>query len=89
MATTAQCLRALDLYEERLSGLPNVVGIGVVPAEGKKGYCVAVYVSKKVPRERLGSDELVPEQLEISGRNKKLPISIRLIEEGEFVPESP
>ena len=51
MATQREAERAVDRHERELSMLPNVVGIGVQPVEGRPTeYQVAVYVSEKVPR---------------------------------------
>ena len=89
MATQAQAKRALDLFEEELSGRKNVVGLGIVPAEeekagtGRRGLAVGVYVKKKVPADRLSEKDLVPETLSVPGRNGAVHVPTRVIEQGE------
>ncbi len=88
MATQAQCEKALDLYERDLSRRKNVVGLGIVPAKeeegpGRRDLAVAVYVRKKIPRQRLAAKDLVPEKLEVRGRKKVVKVATRVIEQGQ------
>jgi hypothetical protein len=90
MATEAQCKRALDLFEEDLSARKNVVGLGIVPATdeagkgGKPQMAVAVYVTKKVPENKLAAKDLVPKTLQVRTARGEVTVPTRVIEEGEF-----
>jgi hypothetical protein len=94
MATQAQCERALDLFDEELSRLKNVVGLGIVSADdemegpGRRGCAVAVYVRKKVPADRLAEKDRVPESLRLPGRKGSVLIPVHVIEQGEVRLES-
>lgn len=87
MATQNLCEKALDLYEQDLTRRKNVVGLGIVSAkedDPKNRDCaVAVYVRKKLPRDKLAAKDLVPEVLEVPGRNKTVKVATRVIEQGE------
>lgn len=63
MPTEAQARRLLPLVSDRLTALPNVVGVGVV-GDGT-GAVVAVYVAAKLPRSALKPEEVIP--AEVSG----------------------
>lgn len=83
MATRRHCRRALEIHDERLSSLKNVVGLGIVPAGRKGSFAVAVYVTRKLPRDQLKSEDLVPRRVEIPGRGKrKHRIPTRVIGQG-------
>jgi len=91
MATQKQAKRALDLFEHSLSQRPNVVGLGIVPKDeqgSKGGMAVGVYVSKKLSQDLLGADELVPDHLEIPGKNNSVVVPTKVIEQGEVRLES-
>ena len=64
MASRSHVKRAIELYQEQLEGYPNVTGIGVVPVDDDPGgpaeLAVAVYVTRKVPRNELADDEMIP-----------------------------
>lgn len=77
MATRKECLRALDENEEALGGLENVVGMGVVQ-DGDE-HVVAVYVSRKVPKVRLATEQVVPEEL---ASPKGDVVRVKVIEQG-------
>jgi len=49
-------------HEGDLLRLPNVIGVGI----GMRGTdpIIKVFVTRKLPREALGADELIPETLE-------------------------
>lgn len=55
-------------HAEALLRLPNVVGVGVGPkviaGHATPVMAIKVYVSQKVPRERLPPDACVPAQIE-------------------------
>lgn len=88
MATKAQCERALEVFGDELSARRNVVGLGILPIHDQGGtsnnLAVAIYVKKKIPKDKLAGKDVVPEVLEIkirSGKRKKVPT--RVIEQGE------
>lgn len=95
MATRAQCKRALERFEDRLSRLDNVVGFGVVPAHedqtqaSGKDMALGVYVEKKLSIDQLAPDHVVPPVLKIRGRGKDVHVSTRIIEIGIISLESP
>jgi hypothetical protein len=83
--------RALEFHEERLSQLPNVVGLGITedPRRSKKGrpaLAVGVYVSRLVPREELKENEVIPKRLTI-GKGTYRWVHTRVIESGSFLAE--
>lgn len=93
MATAAQAKRALAQFQSELCARTNVVGLGIVPADETQSsatdMAVAVYVQKKLPREKLKSSEVVPKELLVNSRSGKLPVPTRVIDAGgEFRPES-
>jgi hypothetical protein len=91
MATVKQAKRALDLFERSLAQRPNVVGLGIVPKGergSRNGMAIGVYVSKKLPLDHLSADEIVPEHLEIPGKNGSVVVPTRVIEQGEVRRES-
>jgi hypothetical protein len=91
MATVKQAKRALDAFEEALAQRPNVVGLGIVPSREERsgdGMAIGVYVSKKLPEDRLGPDELVPDSLQIPGKKGPVRVPVRVIEQGEVQLES-
>jgi hypothetical protein len=65
-----------------------VTGIGVVPvsddSDGPADLAVAVYVTKKVPRDELADDDRIPPTLEIPGRDGSTTVPTRIIATGEF-----
>ena len=90
MATTSQCEKAINLYEEKLTHLKNVIGLGVVPADGaeegtRPDMAVAVYVRRKLARERLSPEDMVPTYLEVPGRGRtpKVRVPTKVIEQGD------
>ena len=72
MATEEQCRQAMKLHEDRLLGLANVEGLGVREIEVPDGddfksqLCVAVYVRKKVPRDQLAPEDIIPKTVPLS-----------------------
>ena len=95
MATRSQCKRALDVFEDRLSSLKNVVGLGIVPAQdapsptGKQDLSLGVYVTKKLPVDQLSPAHVVPPILMLRSRGKDIPVKTRIIEIGAVSLESP
>jgi hypothetical protein len=85
MAKAEQVLQALDLFGNELSRKKNVVGLGRVPAQddGSGDWCLAVYVSKKVPEDQLAHADLVPKTLEVADRNESHQVATKVIEQGE------
>ena len=77
---------ALNSYEDYLSALPNVVGLGIVSKDatkpGSRRRAVAVYVTEKKPRETLKANERIPEYLEIQEGKRKRKVPVRVIEQG-------
>ena len=73
MASRNHVHRAIELYEDELARYPNVTGIGVVPVtddpDGPTNLAVAVYVTRKVPRDELKAGERIPPTLEIPSRD--------------------
>ncbi len=91
MATEKQCKRALDLFADDLSRRSNVVGLGIVPKDEEApgaGMAVGIYVSKKIPKDRLRADDLVPRVLEVPSKSGTVRCPTRVIEQGEVQLES-
>ena len=91
MASRDHVRRAIEIYEEELARYPNVTGIGVVPVtdhtEGPADLAVAVYVTRKVPRDQLKVGERIPPLLEIPSRQGSQSVPTRIIATGEFTIE--
>ena len=90
-----QVKRALDLHEETLGQYVNVIGMGIInldktgqEVEGSANT-VAVYVRKKVPKDKLLPQEVIPQYLEIKVRDGIMKIPTKVIEQGEVSLESP
>ena len=81
--------RALTLYTERLIALPNVVGVGIGerpspdPARSAPEPCLAVYVTRKLPRAALADHERVPRTLPVQG----VRVRTLVVETGAFEPQ--
>ncbi|MFL6197067.1 MAG: hypothetical protein ACJ75H_22975 [Thermoanaerobaculia bacterium] len=83
MAKSEHVKKALDQYGDELTRIKNVVGVGRVPSETKKGeWDLAVYVAEKVPEDRLAAKDMVPKTLEITGRGGKHAVKTQVIEQG-------
>lgn len=86
MATTAQAKRALETFEADLAARKNVVGLGIVPVsetENSNGaMAVAVYVKRKVPLAKLKASDVVPKELLLDGRTRKVAVPTRVIDAG-------
>ncbi len=78
--------QARNYHESYLNALPNVIGTGIVSRDEKKPaskqIAVAVYVTKKKPKELLKKNELIPEYLEIQEGGHKRKVPVRVIEQG-------
>ena len=86
MATQNICEAALVEYEEKLSGLPNVIGLGIVSMKeqdpANPDLAIAVYVEKKVPQDELDELELVPKKIQIMQGEVLQEVFTRVIEQG-------
>ncbi|MET0697218.1 MAG: hypothetical protein ABWZ58_07300 [Acidimicrobiia bacterium] len=91
MASRNHVQRAIELYEEELARYPNVTGIGVVPVtdgiDSPVDLAVAVYVTRKVPRDELKAGDRIPRSLEIPSRDGAQNVPTRVIATGEFALE--
>lgn len=56
-----------ERYEEKLLLNPNVVGVGIgtkiIKGISTPRQCIKIYVRKKIPRNRLEKNELIPQKL--------------------------
>ncbi len=85
MASEQDARRLLSAVAGHLTALPNVVGVGVVPAEGTNSEAViAVYVRSKVPKAALKPEELVPETVKGQVDGVSLQAPTRVIEVGDI-----
>ena len=86
MANAEHVHQALDLFGDELACKKNVVGLGRVPAGDEKSgdWCLAVYVSRKVPESELAGKDLVPKTLEVPGKKESQshPVTTKVIEQG-------
>ncbi|MGY0023128.1 hypothetical protein [Streptomyces sp. cg35] len=56
--------QARTLHESRLLKLANVTGVGTGRDEHSGADVIVVFVTRKVPRDRLGAEDVVPEELD-------------------------
>lgn len=56
--------RARSLHEGRLMSLPHVTGVGTGKDEHTGADVIVVFVTRKVPRDRLRDEDVVPDELE-------------------------
>lgn len=56
--------QARSLHEDRLMKLANVTGVGVGKDDRSGADVIVVFVTRKVPRDRLRDEDVVPEVLE-------------------------
>jgi hypothetical protein len=56
--------QARDLHESRLLRLANVTGVGTGKDEHSGADVIVVFVTRKVPRGRLGAQDVVPDELD-------------------------
>lgn len=78
--------RVLDEHADRLTSLPNVVGVGLVSAddEAEGESAVAVYVRSKVPEAQLKPSEVVPRTLTSTVGGERVKVPTRVIEVGDI-----
>lgn len=81
MAESSHVMRALDLFGDELARKKNVVGIGKVAAESGGGWCLAVYVDRKVPPEELAAADMVPKTLELTMGGDMVAVKTKVIEQ--------
>ncbi|HET6856307.1 MAG TPA: hypothetical protein VFH94_04330 [Streptomyces sp.] len=53
-----------DLHESRLLQLANVTGVGIGRDEHSGADMIVVFVTRKVPRDRLRTEDVVPSELD-------------------------
>jgi hypothetical protein len=93
-ASEAEARDALDQHQSLLESLPNVVGMGIVSAEGqpgagagtKGGSAIAVYVKRKVAADQLEATQRVPSQLPSVRGGKQKNVPTKVIEVGDITP---
>ncbi|MGW7089941.1 hypothetical protein ACWGH2_41515 [Streptomyces sp. NPDC054871] len=56
--------QARSLHEDRLMKLANVTGVGIGKDEDTGADVIVVFVTRKVPRDRLRDEDVIPETLE-------------------------
>ena len=78
---------ALERYAEFLSGLPNVVGMGIREEAGTGRLVLAVSVSRKVSESLLRPDQRIPAHLGVEWAGVDYRVPVRVFEEGEIRPE--
>jgi hypothetical protein len=89
MARDDEVRKALELHGDELMAYPNVRGLGVgekvADTKGSGELALVVYVTKKVPLEQLGEDEVLPKTVAIGNENeatKEVPVDV--VELGEL-----
>ena len=87
MATQQICEAALDEHEEKLSTLPNVIGLGIVALDEtdpeSSELAVAVYVRKKISDDELEAFEVIPKIIRITQGDLLQEVPTRVIEQGD------
>ncbi|WP_225858955.1 hypothetical protein [Streptomyces albicerus] len=71
--------QARRLHEDRLMALANVTGVGTGQDEDSGEDVIVVFVTRKVPRDRLRPEDVIPDELE--------GVPVRVLAMGE--PEEP
>lgn len=70
-----------EAREKEILTLPNVVGVGLgykeVKGKETKEVCVSVYVEKKVPRDQLSKNQLVPSTLVVPETTEEVKVDVR------------
>jgi len=72
--------QASHRHEERLMALANVTGVGSGRDEESGEDVIVVFVTRKVPRDRLRPEDVVPDELE--------GVPVRVLAMGEDEDES-
>jgi hypothetical protein len=71
--------QARRLHEDRLMALANVTGVGTGQDEDSGEDVIVVFVTRKVPSDRLRPEDVIPDELE--------GVPVRVLAMGE--PEEP
>jgi hypothetical protein len=86
MATEELCELALKKYEERLSEIESVVGLGITAIDDEDAassdLAVAVYVDKTLRSENPDDNAAIPSTLEVKRGRRKFRVPVRVIEQG-------
>jgi hypothetical protein len=86
MATEELCELALKKYEERLSKIDSVVGLGITAVDDDdaagKDLAVAVYVDSSYGSKKLSGSLAVPNTLEVMKGCRRFRVPVRVIEQG-------
>lgn len=85
MASEGDVKRIVDEYADKLTSLPNVVGVGVQSDKGALGSVVAVYVRAKVPEQTLKPSEIIPRTLTATIAGQRIDAPTRVIEVGDIM----
>ncbi|WP_240437053.1 hypothetical protein [Streptomyces sporangiiformans] len=56
--------QARRLHEDRLMAMANVTGVGIGEDESSGEDVIVVFVTHKVPRDRLRPEDVIPDDLE-------------------------
>jgi len=87
MATEKLCLLALDQYEERLTDIESVVGLGITAVDNgnaaDEDLAVAVYVDEAGESGEPSNKQVIPATLEVKRGRKKYQVPVRVIEQGK------
>jgi hypothetical protein len=82
---------ALDQYADKLMAYPNVNGLGIQEEalpDGRTEPVLQVYVSKKLPREKLDPATIIPKQVVVTRTDKdaagprQMRVNVRVQETG-------
>jgi len=82
LADKAAVTEALNRHQSELQKKSNVVGFGIRKDKHSDGEALAVYVSKKIAPEKLGSGQLIPESLKIESGGRMVDVPIQVIDMG-------
>jgi hypothetical protein len=86
MATEELCELALKKYEERLSKIDSVVGLGITAFDDEdtasKDLAAAVYVASSHGSKELSGSRIVPATLEVKKGRRWFRVPVRVIEQG-------
>ena len=86
MATEELCELALKKYEERLSEIESVVGLGITAVDDEdaasKDLAVAVYVDSSCGSAKWSGARVIPTTLEVNKGRRRFRVPVRVIEQG-------
>jgi|WetSurMetagenome_2_1015567.scaffolds.fasta_scaffold288729_2 hypothetical protein len=75
----------LDEHADRLAGLPNVVGLGIIQADTVPDECrLAVYVRSKIPEVQLKPVDIIPPTLTSMIAGNQVDVQTQVIEVGNI-----